>query len=216
MWENAVENAEVAERTGDVEYKILPEVTAENGNYKKVQSKLYTTSENISKLSVIHIDEIVEVSKENSPYYTQGEKKYQWLDENGWLHRTAMVQNVKNGKLYQITLDIAKAKDGRIILYAVDGNIKNLGRAQIEFNASQGSKGSELKSQDHESMIAQKNNEVKGVSKKSSNCKIPNIYPQSKTAIWERCIIIRKNHAQYGIFGIVYIKRRLSLHIWGR
>ena len=95
-----------------------------------VLGDLYMTSDNISKLSAIHIDEIVEVSEEDAPYYTQADG-HGWLDSNGWLHRTANVINAKNGNIYQIKMDIAKAEDGRIILYALNGKTKRVGNAQV-------------------------------------------------------------------------------------
>lgn len=95
-----------------------------------VISELYQTSDNISKLAAIHVDEVVEVSGEKEPYYT-GPDGHGWLDENGWLHRTAYVINSKNGNIYQITMDIAKARDGRVILYALNGKTKKVGTAKV-------------------------------------------------------------------------------------
>ena len=39
--------------------------------------------------------------------------------------------NARNGAIYNLTLDIAKAGDGRIILYATKGKIKKVGNAQV-------------------------------------------------------------------------------------
>ena len=96
----------------------------------KVIDKLSSSSDNISKLAVVHIDEIVEVSEENNPYYTN-EHTHEWLDENGWLHRNANVVNQKNGNIYNLTIDIAKSNDGRTILYATNGKIKKVGNVQV-------------------------------------------------------------------------------------
>ena len=136
---------------------ILP-VEDENGNVQQIQfaeksdrvekdghtshrviNKLYRTTDNISKLAVVHIDEILTVSEEGNPYYTS-ENNHQWLDEKGWLHRTAHIVNAKNGAIYQITVDIAKARDGRHILYATDGKIKRVGNAQVSSLTNRGSK----------------------------------------------------------------------------
>ncbi len=95
-------------------------------NNRDVLSELYRTDDNISKLAVIHIDEIVDVSEKNNPYYTDSTKN-QWLDENGWLHRNANVINKKNGNIYKLTFDIAKSSDGRLILYTTKGAIKKMG-----------------------------------------------------------------------------------------
>ena len=105
-------------------------VRKDNASNHKVIDKLSSSSDNISKLAVIHIDEIVEVSKENNPYYTN-ENNHQWLDKNGWLHRNANVINRRNGNVYNIIFDIAKSEDGRIILYATDGKIKKVGNVQV-------------------------------------------------------------------------------------
>ena len=88
------------------------------------------STDNISKLAVIHNDEIISVSEENNPYYTTG-NEHQWLDKNGWLHRKANVINSRNGNIYNLTVDIAKAKDGRTILYATNGKIKKVGNVQV-------------------------------------------------------------------------------------
>ncbi len=101
-----------------------------DGNIHRVLPELYVTSDNISKLAVIHIDEIAEISAESNPYYT-GESSHGWLDEHGWLHRNANVINARNGAIYNITLDIAKTRDGRTILYATKGKIKKVGSAEV-------------------------------------------------------------------------------------
>ena len=102
--------------------------------------ELTRTSDNISKLSTAHIDEVLEVSTEKSPYYSiqDAVANHGWLDSNGWLHRTATVANTKNGKLYEVTIDIAKAKDGRLIYYSDSGNIKQVGQAKLSSMHSQG------------------------------------------------------------------------------
>lgn len=96
----------------------------------KVLDKLWTTKDNISKLAVIHIDEIVEVSEEENPYYT-AEHNHQWLDARGWLHRSAYVINAQNGGIYRMALDIAKAEDGRTILYSTSGKINRVGNVHV-------------------------------------------------------------------------------------
>ncbi len=136
---------------------ILP-VTDENGNMQQLQfattkdrvakngggdhkvlEELSRSEDNISKLAVIHIDEIVDVSNSDNPYYTSNHD-HQWLDQNGWLHRTANVINAKNGNVYNLTFDIAKAKDGRHILYATKGKIKKVGNAQVNSLILRGSR----------------------------------------------------------------------------
>lgn len=114
-------------------------VTKSGGANHNVLNELSTGSDNVSKLAVVHIDEIVEVSDADKPYYTSS-NGHQWLDQNGWLHRTANVINAKNGNIYNLTLDIAKAKDGRHILYATKGNIKRVGNAKVNSLVIRGSK----------------------------------------------------------------------------
>ncbi len=96
-----------------------------------VLKELTSTSDNISKLAVVHIDEIVEVSEENNPYYTDN-NEHGWLDENGWLHRNAYAINAVNGSVYNLTVDIAKARDGRTILYATRGKIRKVGQTKVD------------------------------------------------------------------------------------
>ena len=117
-------------------------VTKQGKSNHKVIDKLANTKDNISKLAVIHIDEIVQVSLKNNPYYTQN-SNHQWLDENGWLHRNAKKDNVKklffcanvirntDGSIFNITLDITKTQNGRMILYATNGQIKRVGNVQL-------------------------------------------------------------------------------------
>ena len=104
---------------------------SKNGGAKhKALSELYATNDNISKLSVIHIDEIIEVSEENNPYYSNN-NEHGYFDRDGWLHRNANVINAQNGKIYNITIDIAKTSDGRVVLYATKGKIKKVGQAKV-------------------------------------------------------------------------------------
>lgn len=106
-------------------------VTKDGKSNHAVNDKLSFTSDNISKLAVVHIDEVVSVSEENNPYYTN-ENNHQWLDKNGWLHRNANVINSQNGNIYNLTVDIAKTADGRTILYATNGKIKKVGNVQVD------------------------------------------------------------------------------------
>ena len=136
--------------------KTKERVSKNGGGQHPVIGELYSTKDNISKLSAIHIDEIVEVSEESVPYHT-GPDGHGWLDARGWLHRTAYVINNKNGKIYQITMDIAKARDGRIILYALNGKTKKVGNAEVNSLKIRGS------SQNSNSgkTVAQKKQDVK-------------------------------------------------------
>lgn len=114
-------------------------VRKNGGSEHRVLDELSTTSDNISKLAVVHIDEIVSVSEENAPYYTP-ENSHGWMDKNGWLHRNANVINKRNGNIYNLTVDIAKAADGRTILYATDGKIKKVGTVKVNSLKIKGSR----------------------------------------------------------------------------
>lgn len=124
----------VADESGNIQQlqfaNVHDRVTKNGKSNHKVLDKLSSGPDNISKLAVVHIDEIVEVSDSDTPYHTT-DNNHQWLDQNGWLHRTANVINAKNGNIYNLTLDIAKAQDGRHILYATNGNIKKVGNVQV-------------------------------------------------------------------------------------
>ena len=129
-----------------LEFAKKSDWTVKNGNNPHaVLSELYGTNDNISKLSVIHIDEIIDVSEEGTPYYSQS-NNHGWLDANGWLHRTANVINIKNGNIYQITMDIAKTNDGRCILYALKGKTKKVGNADVNSLVVKTTSGSEQNS----------------------------------------------------------------------
>lgn len=102
----------------------------ERVNNHPVNGELYMSKDNVSKLSVVHIDEIIEVSKEKTPYFSDSQG-HGWLDEKGWLHRKAYVANTKNGGIYEISIDIAKTRDGRTILYSLSGKTKRIGDAEV-------------------------------------------------------------------------------------
>ena len=114
-----------------LEFAKLNERIGKNGGKPhKAIDKLTSTHGNIAKLSTIHIDEIIEVSKENDVYHT-GPDGHGKFDKNGWLHRSAyVVDNLKND-IYKISIDIAETQDGRYIMYALDGKTKKVGPADV-------------------------------------------------------------------------------------
>ena len=118
--------------------KRSDQVQKDGGSKHRVLSKIYQSPDNISKLSTIHIDEVIEVSEENNPYYTP-ENSHGWFDKNGWLHRNANVINAKTGTIYNVTVDIAKTADGRTVLYATQGKIKRVGQAKVSSLKKRGS-----------------------------------------------------------------------------
>ncbi len=84
-------------------------------NPHKVIDKLARAKGNINALSIVHIDELLQTAQK---FDENEDHSHQWLDENGWEYKRAIVQS-KDGGIYETTLNIAKAKDGRRILYAL-------------------------------------------------------------------------------------------------
>ncbi len=107
----------------------------------KVLDELSETSDNISKLAVIHIDEILDVAEKDNPYFTRQDQtvNHLWLDKKGWLHCTAYVINAKNGGIYRLVVDIAKTDDDRHIMYATKGKINRVGTVQVSSLKNRGS-----------------------------------------------------------------------------
>lgn len=106
-------------------------VRKNGSNTHLVLNELVNTTDNLSKLAVIHINEIIAVSEESNPYYSN-DNSHGWMDKNGWLHRTANIINIKNGNIYEITIDIPKTNDGRALLYATKGKIKKVGQTDVK------------------------------------------------------------------------------------
>lgn len=106
----------------------VKKVGANNGH--KVIDKLARKKDNISRLAVAHSKEIIEVSIFNNE---TDEKSHQWLDENGWEYRSVIIAD-KKGNIYKAILNIAKAKDGRKILYDIN-KISNIGHGVVSSKA---------------------------------------------------------------------------------
>lgn len=110
-------------------------------NSHRVIDKLVRSRGNINALNTIHIDEILRTA---SAAGDVSDNTHKWLDQNGWEFKTAYVQDIK-GNIYETTLNIAKARDGRKILYAfsntkrVDGgdvsSIPKKGDSHTTFNS---------------------------------------------------------------------------------
>lgn len=98
----------------------------------------------IRALAIVHLSEVLEVSKQKE---TTSDHSHQWLDENGWIIRTAYLQD-KSGNIYEATLNIADGRD-RKILYEVNqvhriDETKNLGE-HTDTDANQRSRYQEHK-----------------------------------------------------------------------
>lgn len=111
-----------------IEFAGMNERVKKDGanNAHKVIDKLKRKSDNNSKLVIVNLQEITRVSELKNK---TDENSHQWLDENGWEYRSAYIVS-SNGFIYSLTLNIAKSRDGRNILYDVN-NIKKVGQASL-------------------------------------------------------------------------------------
>ena len=87
-------------------------------NKHPVIGELTQAKNETKKLVILNAVETAEISRFVG---VNNEHKHQWLDENGWEERTSHVMT-KDGIIYPVTLHIARARDGRNILY--DVNVK--------------------------------------------------------------------------------------------
>ena len=85
-------------------------------NSHPVLGEIARVKGNIQALAVIHIDEIAEVAKYSDPH--NDNNNHQWLDQYGWDYKKAYIQDIK-GNIWETTLNIANARDGRRILYGL-------------------------------------------------------------------------------------------------
>ena len=115
-----------------IEFAKPNERVTKNGanNSHKVIDKLSRKSDRNSKLVIVHSDEVINISEKQ---HENAEHSHQWLDENGWEFRNAFVMD-KYGKIYSVTLNIAKSKDGRNILYDIN-KINEVGYGDVLSNA---------------------------------------------------------------------------------
>ena len=82
-----------------------------------------TTDDNGDFFSNISVSDLFNLVKIYAPEFSTENNEHGWLDKNGWESRKTYV--LKDGVIYEAYLKIAKAKDGRNILYAVNLNINN-------------------------------------------------------------------------------------------
>lgn len=81
-------------------------------NSHKVIDKLARyKGDNIRALATVHLPEALVTSKNKT---STDEHSHQWMDEKGWIYRTAYLQD-RNGIIYEATLNIADGKDRRIL-----------------------------------------------------------------------------------------------------
>lgn len=84
--------------------------------------------DSIRAQAIVQMSEVPETSRHKE---TTSEHSHQWLDENGWIIRTAYLQDRK-GNIYEATLNIADGRNGKILyeinrVHKID-TTKNLGK----------------------------------------------------------------------------------------
>lgn len=148
-----------------IEFAKPNERVTKNGanNSHKVIDKLSRKSDRNSKLVIVHSDEVINISEKQNE---NAEHSHQWLDENGWEYRNAIVMD-KYGKLYSVTLNIAKSKDGRNILYDIN-KINEVGYGVVLSNAK-GKRSSHINPNFINNSISQSENNVNTKNDESSN-----------------------------------------------
>ena len=139
-----------------IEFAKPNERVTKNGanNSHKVLDKLSRKSDRNSKLVIVHSDEVINISEKQ---HENAEHSHQWLDENGWEFRNAFVMD-KYGKIYSVTLNIAKSKDGRNILYDIN-KINEVGYGDVLSNAK-GKRSSHINPNFVTNSISQSENNV--------------------------------------------------------
>lgn len=148
-----------------IEFAKPNERVTKNGanNSHKVIDKLSRKSDRNSKLVIVHSDEVINISEKQNE---NAEHSHQWLDENGWEYRNAIVMD-KYGKLYSVTLNIAKSKDGRNILYDIN-KINEVGYGVVLSNAK-GKRSSHINPNFVTNSISQSENNVNTKNDESGN-----------------------------------------------
>ena len=148
-----------------IEFAKPNERVTKNGanNSHKVIDKLSRKSDRNSKLVIVHSDEVINISEKQNE---NAEHSHQWLDENGWEYRNAIVMD-KYGKLYSVTLNIAKSKDGRNILYDIN-KINEVGYGVVLSNAK-GKRSSHINPNFVNNSISQSENNVNTKNDESGN-----------------------------------------------
>ena len=94
------------------------DVTYKNNKKNPVLGELAFTTGDIRKQVVVNTIEVINESVDNPSGYSPN-NDHGWLDENGWISRKTYVL-ASDGKIYEAFLRIARARDGRNILYGVN------------------------------------------------------------------------------------------------
>ncbi len=105
-----------------IEFAAENETVTKNGNNHPVLRELAHTKGETRRKVIINAKEVIEESVYD-PSYSSTDNDHGWLDKNGWESRKTYV--LQDGVIYETYLKIAKAADGRNILYAVNLDINN-------------------------------------------------------------------------------------------
>ena len=97
------------------------ETVSKNGKRHPVLGELAFSKGDTRKQVIVNAKEVTENS-EYDPVFSSTNNSHGWLDANGWESRKTFVL-AGDGYIYDAFLKIAKAKDGRNILYGVNVDI---------------------------------------------------------------------------------------------
>lgn len=119
--------------------------TGANNSHKVLDEFARYKGDNVKTLAIVHISELLETSNH---FKSTDEHSHQWLDENGWELRKVFLED-KIGAIYEATLNIANAKDGRRIIYSISNvkkidNKKALAQAQLHSFDNEGARTQSL------------------------------------------------------------------------
>ena len=111
-------NTEIIEFAGEKEVTYKDRGEGKGASRNPVLGELAYTKGDIRKRVVVNLLETINESVDNPRGYSSN-NEHGWLDENGWISRKTYVL-ASDGKIYEAFLRIAKARDGRKILYGVN------------------------------------------------------------------------------------------------
>ena len=104
-----------------IEFARDNETVEKNKKRHPVLGELGYIKGDTRKLVVVNLKEVLEKS-DYDPIYSSSDNEHGWLDERGWKSRKTYV--LTDNIIYEAFLKIAKARDGRNILYSVNLDVK--------------------------------------------------------------------------------------------
>ena len=107
-----------------IEFAKADETVKKDGakNPHPVIGELAYAKGDVKRRVIANSKEAIKVSVYDSQH-SSNDNAHDWLDRNGWEGRSVYVMDPNTNKVYPANLRIAKAEDGRNILYAVNCNI---------------------------------------------------------------------------------------------